>query len=182
MPTYVTLYGNWWVTAWATDWSTEERTESATGEGNSLVWLGGVVPGCTPPGAHLSADCQWWRVSFWRFLLCGVFPAKLDLQVQVSIRSICFFSHFHHGNLSSCNTNFNRLVEGNLLLWEELDLVVSKRSLSTPTVLWFHEIRASVSFIAWTEQQDLSVAKFVVVMFSQEKPFGRSRCRTSTQS
>ncbi|XP_031463340.1 polypeptide N-acetylgalactosaminyltransferase-like 6 [Phasianus colchicus] len=41
-----------------------------------------MEPGCTPPKPHLRTECHWGRVSFWRSLLCGVFPVNLGLQVQ----------------------------------------------------------------------------------------------------
>ena len=75
------MYGNCWVSA--TDWSPEQ----ALSQPWEHRWrrfscvTQGVEPGCTSPRPHLRADCHWGRVSCWRSLLCGVFPANLDLWI-----------------------------------------------------------------------------------------------------
>ena len=84
------LHGNCWVTAWTTDWSSVERTGSALGT------LGKAIHLCDWKEwrPHLRANYHCGRISFWRFLLCGVFPCEpTSLDMDEHSFPVCLFCH-----------------------------------------------------------------------------------------
>jgi len=103
------LYGNCWMMAWTSDWPPEASTESAMGaqvKAIHPVWLEGVKPGSTSPRPHLSADCQWGRVSFWRLLLVEFL---VSLQYGWALSFIYDFL-FQHDDLTKSNFSVYLLI------------------------------------------------------------------------
>jgi len=92
-----------------TDWSPGERTGSALGAQVKAIQMcehkgwSLVAPLLDP---HLRANCQEGRLSFWRSLLCGVFPlwAWIFRYGQAFLSSLSLLP-FYHANLSNCNTS-----------------------------------------------------------------------------
>ena len=63
---------------WFITWGEHCVSPGSTDEGSSAVWQEGVEPGCTSPGPHLRAECNWGSIYLWRSLLLEFFLQAYD--------------------------------------------------------------------------------------------------------
>jgi len=100
---------NLWLTTWGKHWVSCR----STAESNSAVPPERVEPGSTSPRPHVRADCHWWRISSWRWLLVE-FLWAYNTGEHLSFISVYLFQR---GSLTSLISLYNICILINCTLY-----------------------------------------------------------------